>query len=295
MRNKYILIFLLSIMLLLWGCSGSPEKISIGIIPAREPERMLNNFEPVRAYLEKEIGIPVTVTVPDNYFGLIESMNQNKVDIGFLGPFSYVTAEKQIDLEPLLFAARKDTGTSYHSLIIARKDAGIRTIEDLKGKKFAFVDPGSTSGFIIPSALFKSRDIDVNQYFSKTIYSGSHDSVVMDVLNKKVDAGAVADMNLRRVMDYAKIGNEEFIAVWKSDDIPGSPIVARADLDNTLKEKFITAMLLIHEKDPQAIKYFDSNIEKYVATDKSIYNGVRNIANILGEEFVNEHFLQKNQ
>lgn len=292
--NNILLILLVFFVVFIYGCKNSPNKISIGIIPARDPVTMKDNFEPIRSYLEKEMGVPVEVVVPENYYGLIESMKEKKVDIGFYGPFSYIMAEKQIDLEPMLLADRSDSGASYQSLIIARKDSGIKTLDDLQGKKFNFVDPGSTSGFVIPYALFKSRNIDIHSYFRKTDYSHSHDGVVMDVLDKKVDAGAVADMNLKRVLAKVGISRDQITVVWNSDPIPGSPIVARADLPNDLKENFRQAMLSIHKKDPRAIQSFDQTILKYVNADSGLYDGVRNISNILGEEFLTDNFLKSN-
>ena len=160
-----MMIALLFIVFLV-GCQKEPEKLTIGLIPVRDQEEMKAAFEPIRLYLEETIGMKIEVTVADDYASLVEGMKNNKVDIGWYGAFSYIAAESEMDLVPLVVESRKETGPYYQSLIIASKDSGIHSVEELVGKRFAFVDSGSTSGFILPYALFKSRDINIEQNFS---------------------------------------------------------------------------------------------------------------------------------
>ena len=136
-------------------------------------------------YLEEKLGIPIEVTVTENYVSLIDGMKNSTIDIGWYGAFSYIAAESEMELNPLVLETRKDSGAYYQSLIITHKDSGIRSIEGLEGKSFAFVDSGSTSGFVLPYALFKSRQIDYEQFFSEYYYAGSHEQVPIDIQEKK--------------------------------------------------------------------------------------------------------------
>lgn len=294
--KKIILFFLVSgfIILILAGCAHKPKKVTIGIVPSSNPAEMIKNFQPMKGYLEKEMGVTIAVVIPKDYYGLIRAMKEKKVDIGLYGPFSYVMAERELKLEPMVIKYKKGMGTSYHSLIIARKNSGIKTIEDLKGKRVAFVDPGSTSGFVFPFALFSSRNIDIKQYFALSKFSGSHDNVVLDVLNGKVDAGAADDLVFNKMMEAGQFNKDDLVVVWKSEPIPASPFVARGDLDRGVKEKFKLAMLSVHQKDPQAMKSYDKKLEKYVQCDNSFYNQIRNITAILGDKFVADNFLHSN-
>jgi len=292
-KRLTIMLFAICIFISIAGCSNSAGKITIGFVPSNNPENMLSNFKPISAYLEKEMKVTIDVIIPDDYKGLIDGMKQKKIDIGWYGAFSYITAEKEIDLEPLVIQYRKGFGTSYHSLIITNRKSGINKVEHLKGKRFAFVDPESTSGFIIPSALFMSRNIEIQKYFSEIIYSGTHNDVVLDVLSGNADAGAIEDLTYYKMISDGKFIEDDLPIIWKSDDIPGSPFVCRADIDEHLKEKFKSTMLNISKKDPEAVKKFDSRIEKYVEFDDSLYNGIRNIATILGDDFVTQKFMSK--
>lgn len=279
-------------VVLLAGCSSAHQSIVIGIVPYNNPTEVVDKFKPIKDYLQKEMGVAVEVVVSKDYLGLISAVKKKKVDIGLFGPFSYISGESEVKLEPLVVQYRKGTGTNYCSMIIARRDSGIKAIEDLRGKKFTFVDPGSTSGYVIPYALFKSRNINIQEYFKSIKFSGTHDSVCRDVINGSVDAGAMDDIVFNHMLSSGKLIKEDIIIIWKSESIPGSPYVARADVDKKVKDRFKEAMLAIHEKAPDALKSYNQNAEKYVECDRGTYNSIRNTASILGKDFIIDNFLK---
>jgi phosphonate transport system substrate-binding protein len=276
------------------ACKPSSPVLTIGLIPVQDREELKKSFEPMRRYLEQAMGVPVKVMVPDTYEGLIDAMKNQEVDIGWYGAFSYIAAQQKVELEPMVLEYRKEIGLSYRSLIITKKESSIKTIEDLKGGTFAFVDQGSTSGFVVPYALFKSRDINYEHYFDNVMYLGSHDDVPLHVLSGKVDGGAVGEIAFKRMTGEETINDNDFNILWKSEKIPGSPFAARADLDGDLKSDFQEAMLSIHETSPDAVSFFDDNIERYVKVDDHLYNTTRNMATILGEDFIESYFLMGN-
>ena len=214
------------------------------------------------------------------------------IDIGWFGAFSYIAAESEMELTPLVVQDRIDTGIYYNSLILTHKNSGIRSVEELEGRKFAFVDSGSTSGFVLPYTLFKSRHIDYENFFSATYYAGSHDQVVFDIQQDKTDAGAISSIQYDNLIRAGKLHPDDMNIIWKSEDIPGSPFLARSDLDKSIQDSFTFAMIHIHSEAPTILKNFDENIEKYIEVDEKSYNSIRNIATILGKEYLYEHFLK---
>lgn len=262
------------------------------MIPVRDANEMEKEFEPIRLYLEEQLGIPIELDVTDSYVHLIEGMKNETIDIGWYGAFSYVAAESEIELTPLIVQQRKDTGIYYNSLIITRKDTGINRIEELKGKKFAFVDSGSTSGFILPYALLKSRNIAYETFFSEIQYAGSHDQVLAKILTREVDAGAISSVQYENLVEKGIVKTEDMSVIWKSENIPGSPYVARSKLDKAIQKRFSKAMLEIHTEKPNALNSFDNTFEKYIEVDSKNYNSIRNIATILGKEYMYERFLK---
>ena len=185
LRKTRGLLVVFFIIMLVSSCNSSRETLTIGLIPVRDNEEMLKDFEPMKDYLEEQIGLPIEVVVTENYVRLIQGMKSEEIDIGWYGAFSYIAAETEVDLTPLVVQDRKDTGTYYNSLIINPKKSAILSIEALKNKRFAFVDSGSTSGFILPYTLFKSRNIDYEHFFSHSFYAGSHDRVPLHYLKIK--------------------------------------------------------------------------------------------------------------
>ncbi|MCX7842522.1 MAG: phosphate/phosphite/phosphonate ABC transporter substrate-binding protein [Clostridia bacterium] len=286
-------ILIVSLSLFITGCAKPVKKLVIGMIPYNASSSVTASFEPVKEYLQKEIGTEIEILVADTYYDLVQAMKNNKADIGYFGPFSYIAAEKVMKLEPLVVKSRKNTGIFYKSMIVSRSSSDIKSIEDLKGKKFAFVDQGSTSGFVIPYSLFRSRGIDPFNYLGSIKYSGSHDLVALDVLNNVADAGAMNNTTFDKMVSAGKIEKDALKILWQSDPIPGSPFVASPKLDRGLKQKFTAAMLSFHEKDPKAAAKSDSSMEKYVVCDSQMYNCIRNIAKILGDAYVIEKFLKE--
>lgn len=284
------MIFILSSMLA--SCKGTPKTLTIGMIPVKDVATMEAEFEPVRLYLEERLGIPIEVIATDSYVSLIDGMKNAKIDIGWYGAFSYIAAESEMELMPLVVQQRKDSGIYYHSLILTQKNGGIRSIEELEGKQFAFVDSGSTSGFVLPYALFKSRHIDYEHFFSETYFAGSHDQILFDIQQQQTDAGAISSVQYQNLINEGKIDPSNLHVIWKSENIPGSPYVARADLDPSIQENFTIAMLNIHREAPTVLESFDQSIEKYIEVDSASYNPIRNIATILGKEYMYEHFLK---
>lgn len=286
------LFIVLCLSLILAGCKGFPDKLTIGLIPVRDAVDMKEGFEPIRLHLEGQLGIPIEVKVTKNYVSLIDAMKNGQIDIGWYGAFSYIAAESEMELTPLVVQKRKQLGIYYHSLIITQKKSQISSIDDLEGKKFAFVDAGSTSGFVLPYALFKSRNMDYENFFSEFYYAGSHEIVPMDILTHKADAGAVSEVTFNQLIKDGKIKRDDFDVIWNSASIPGSLFAARSGLDEEVQSDFKDAMLNIHNESPGSFSQFDNSIEKYIEADSKHYNTIRNIATILGKDYMYEYFLK---
>ncbi|KGR76999.1 phosphate/phosphite/phosphonate ABC transporter substrate-binding protein [Ureibacillus manganicus] len=286
-----LMIFVLCTFLV--GCNINKEELTIGMIPVKEKETMLNDFEHIRLYLEEQLEVPVNVIVTEDYARLVEEMENKTVDIGWYGAFSYIAADSFLDLTPLVLQERKAEGLYYQSLIITPQDSNIHTIEDLKGTTFAFVDSGSTSGFVLPFALFKSKDIEIENFFSEIHYSGTHQQVPTDLVNGKADAGAISSIQLEKLISKGDIDGNDFRIIWKSEDIPGSLYVARSAVSEEMQEKFINAMVAIHQEQPDSLEKFDGSINRFIEVDNDIYHSIRNIATILGKDYMMEFFLKR--
>ncbi|MDP2729881.1 MAG: phosphonate ABC transporter substrate-binding protein [Dehalococcoidales bacterium] len=266
------------------GCTqadGKREVLRFGLIPADDATEMLRQYEAMANYLEGKLDMKIELQVTDDYTAAIEAMRNKHIDMAWFGPFSYILAVEQAGAEAIVNGYRRDTKkTTYKSLIITRADSGIKTLADLKGRSFAFVDPASTSGHLIPRKMLIENGIDPDNDFSTMYYAGSHNAVELAVKNGKVDAGADSDTSYNRMLKEGQIDPEVNIIIFESSSIPGSPIAVRGDLPQDLKDRIQQALI---EMDEQTIHEVGGwgDIEKYVKVTDSDYDIIREVAEVL--------------
>jgi phosphonate transport system substrate-binding protein len=254
------------------------QPLTIGLIPAEDSQAMIESSRQVLDSLQQQLGMPVKPFVATDYNGVIEALRSRKLDVAYLGPFSYVLANQIADVEAFAVAVTKKTGqSSYKSVIIARKESGLARTADLKGRTFAFVDPTSASGHLFPKAGLLQAGYDPETFFSRVIFSGSHDASILAVVNKKVDAAAVADRILASAIAKGQVKADELEIVWSSNPIPESPMVWRKDLDPALKAKIAKALANVKD-----LPWGDQGVlNGFQPTNDAAYNVVRDTATVL--------------
>lgn len=201
--------------------------VTIGFNPAENADVVETNGKLFSEYYKKATGLDVKTFIATDYTALIEALRSGRIDFAFLPPFSLVKAEEVAGAQVLMKAVRKGQAVFYSGIIV-RSDKGFNKIEDLKGKNIAWVDPSSSSGFIIPkAALINKKKIDPDKFFGKQVFAGSHDALVLSVLNGTVDAGATF-VNDQKGQDGAwhqflksEEDRKKIKMVFVSDAIPG--------------------------------------------------------------------------
>jgi len=254
------------------------DVLTVGLIPSEDSRAMIANSQAMMDMLSKALGMPVKPFVAADYNGVIEALRSKRLDVAYLGPFSYVLGASVADIEAFAVAETKKAGrTYYHSLIVANKDSGIKTVADLKGKTFAFVDPSSTSGHLFPKAGLIKVGFNPDKDFARVIFSGSHDANAVAIQNKRVDAVAIADRILDAAIAKGLAKREDLVTVWKSDPIPESPTVWRKDLDPALKKRIQAAFLEVKN-----IPWSDQGeLNGFHPTNDAAYNVIRETAKVL--------------
>ena len=258
--------------------SAQPRALTIGLIPAEDSQAMIESSRQVLDALQQQLGMPVKPFVATDYNGVIEAPRAKKLDVAYLGPFSYVLASSVAEVEAFSVAVTKKTGQSaYRSVILARKDSGLRSVAELKGRNFAFVDPSSASGHLFPKAGLQQTGLDPDAYFGRVVFSGSHDASILAVANKKVDAAAVADRIFNSAVAKGTVKQDDFVVLWSSRPIPESPMVWRKDLDPALKEKLARALANLKD-----VKWGDQGVlNGFQPTSDAAYDVVRDTAKVL--------------
>lgn len=265
------------------AASARPEKLVFGFIPSTEADTIAEDAKPMAAFISKEIGIPVETMTTTDYVGLVEAMGSKKVDIGSLAPLIYVLAKDQGAAEVLLKTSRKKSLT-YHSVFMVRADSGIKTMEQLKGKRVAFVDPSSASGYLFPAYHLKQKGIaDIDKFFSYVAYLGAHDKAVTAVYNGDVDAAAVYDTARNKVLKTMPDVMEKVVVLEETQAIPNDTISVRTGLDPALVEQ-IKQALLKYASSEEGKKTLASvyEVDALVEAKDSDYDSVREVAKAMG-------------
>lgn len=252
-----------------------PEVIRFGIVPSLG-EGAETYYTPLISYLTKQLGIEVKPMISKDYEGIISGMVYKQIDFAYFGPKSYVEAGERCSLEALVLELNKEGEAGYYGLIISRKGSDTDSFEKAKGRTFAFTDPNSTSGYLVPSVMF-ARDlaIDPKTYFKKVIFSGSHKDSVLGVKNGTIEVAATNTLDLYRMEKNGEVSRNDFNILQKSELIPGSPICARTELPQSLKDAFQKAMIEFGAEDTSVLEKMQFG--GYIKTDDKIYSIIRDL------------------
>lgn len=271
------------------GRAEQPQRVlRVGFVPSENVQQVAQNAQPIVEILQKKLGMEVQPFVATDYTGVVEALRANKLDIAFLSPASYVLAKSEANIHVVLKSHRKGSA-EYYAAIITRADSGIKRLEDLHNKTFAFGDPVSTTGHVFPKKMFKEKGMDPVKDFKNVIYSGGHDATVLAVLNRKVDAGATfanfTDGKDAAWRQYLKDPEEQkqIRAIAYSEPIPADNLVINATVDAGLAKK-IEDIFIELSRDTAGQKMLRDlyQIDGFVpATDKD-YESVREAFKIAG-------------
>jgi len=230
------LLLTLSVAALAGGAQAAENcrVINMGFNPAQDSAAVLTNGRAIAKYLESKIrGVEVRTTVAQDYQALVEATRSGKLDFAWLSPVSYVEAHDQANAQVLLKSVR-GAGPYYWSAFIVRKDSGIQTLEDMRGKSIAWIDPTSAAGHTFPRSTLVAKGIDPDKFFSKQTFAGKHDAAVLALQNGTVDVVATFSNNTKgnsgSWTQFLKPEQAANIApVLYSKPIPGDTLSVRGD------------------------------------------------------------------
>ncbi len=282
---RRIALTLIAALLFASGPAGAPAQdrdLSFGFTPVLSEAEMRAEFEPLMSYLSEALGRKVTLYIAKNYGDLRTQMEAGAVDIGSFSPFAYVDATRGGKIR-IIAQSILDGSATYRGLIIARKDSGLRSVADLEGKRFAFVDAKSASGYVYPRAMLVEKGVNPERYFKETIFAGGHDKVITAVLERRVDAGAIYDGALG-VAKAKGLPVDELATLSSTDPIPHDAIAVRLGMDESLLRKIQTALVDL-DKSPAgraAIANSKKKLTGHVIADDGLFDVVRRTAKIAG-------------
>ena len=257
-----------------------PKEITFALLSTENAAEITRRWGPIIAQLEKDLKIKVKSVTATDYRGSIEALKFKKADIGHLGPKAYIEAatNNYANVEPIVQLQLANGSLGYRSCLIVHSDSDVFGPEDMAGKTFAFNDPNSTSGYLVPSAFFMMEmGVDPQKHFSKVTFSGSHEASILAVNAKKVDIASTNLPDLQQLTRENKVPRGGLRVIWVSKLIPNDPIVVRKDLPPSLKQAAQESLLTMRARNPEAFKEIGAWLGGFVKADDAKYQVIRDL------------------
>jgi phosphonate transport system substrate-binding protein len=244
------------------------KEFRIGILGGENAQDRLNSNECLREKTEALLGVETKLFAPADYNGVIQGLLGGTIDAAWLGASGYAKTflSDPEAVEPILVKVNNDGGYGYYSIGFARKDSGIASLADMKGKVFGFGDPNSTSGFLIPSIEIPQATgatMTSGDYFGEVKFTGGHEQPIVAVNNGAVDGGVTwadglgewedgfSSGALRKAVDAGLVDMNDLVQIWQSKPIPEGPFVVRKELPADVKVKFTGLLASLKSMDEE--------------------------------------------
>ena len=262
----------------------NPDALTFAMVPTEETVAELQLYKPVTDRMENLTGKKIQFFMPTSYASVVEGLLSKFVDVAVLGPYSYVIANsKDKSIEVFATYAKRpghmqEEGPGYRGVLISKRGSRFTSIDSLKGSTLGLTDPGSTSGNLMPRVAFtKVIGKDLEKFFGKVVYTGSHELSSVAVVKGKVDAAFVATHRFDNVVNKGEASLDGVNILWKSDPIPQDPFVYRNTLCGNIKAKIRETFLNL--KGQPGAKQFLDNVKSntFVRMSSDDYNIIRDL------------------
>lgn len=273
------------------GAASAQEikEFNIGILGGENAQDRLTSNECFRAKVEEMLGVPVKIFTPADYDGVIQGLLGGTIDYAGLGASAYakiyLTDPEAVDVQ--LTTQNVDGSTGYYSIGFARKDSGITDLASAKGKSFAFADPNSTSGYLVPAAELTASLGKLEDYFAEVKFSGGHEQTIVGVANGDFASGVswadglgnwedgFTNGAFRKAADAGLVDMNEIQEIWRSKLIPNGPYVVRRSLPQDVKDKIYALVDTMWETDPTcAYALAAGEAKDFVPVSHSDFEGI---------------------
>lgn len=203
------------------------KTLNVAVIPWQSPEAQKAKLQPLADYLGQKMNRSVNFQITKDYATAVDLLVEGKVEMAYLAALTYIQAhERNASIEPLVLPIDETTGRPwYTSVIVADASKEIKSLQDLKGKRFAFVSPSSTSGFLMPLNALQTKGISPTRDFASIRYPGSHDKTETALAKGDFDAIADDKASFLRAQAAGTLPDANYKIIWESDPIPTPPIV----------------------------------------------------------------------
>ncbi len=294
-RSNLSVVWSLALAVLVVGCTsqkgelGSEKNpVKLFFTPSVDAKVIEDNSKVFKAYLEKATPYKFQVAIPQSFVAVVEAFGTKRADVAAMNTFGYIMAHEKYGTEARLTVIRHGAST-YQAQFLTRANSAIKKLEDFNGKKMAFVDPVSASGYLLPLKMLKDHQVN----FKESVFAGKHDSVVMMIYQGQVDGGATfySPPHEGEIQDARRLVKTQYPDVEKkirvvalSEGIPNDPIIFRKDMPEEMKQKITDAFVAFVET-PEGKAAFEKiySVTAIKRATDADYDSVREILKTLGK------------
>jgi phosphonate transport system substrate-binding protein len=256
--------------------------LRVSAIPDEAPTELQRKFKPLGEYLKQETGMDVQFVPVTDYAAVVEGLATGKVDLAWLGGFTFVQARLRTNGGVVPIAQRAEDAT-FTSRFIVPTASNAKTLADLKGRTFAFGAPSSTSGSLMPRHFLLQAGIDPERDFKSVAFSGAHDATVAFVAAGRAEAGVLNASVLDKLVESKNPNAEKVRVLAVTPTYYDYNWTVRPGLDPALTKKLTDAFLKLDPAQPAMKELMDlQRASKFIPTQSSNYDGIEAAARSAG-------------
>ena len=273
----------LALALMLGSAASYAENLlRVSAIPDEAPTELQRKFRPLGEYLEKESGYKVQFTPVSDYAAVVEGLAAKKIDLAWLGGFTFVQAKLRTGGEAIPIVQRAEDEV-FTSKFIVPANSPVTSLVELKGKTFAFGSPSSTSGHLMPRFYLLKDGIDPDKDFKNVAFSGAHDATVAFVASGKVEAGVLNASVMDKLLEKGDANARRVKVIATTPSYFDYNWTVRPGLDPALRQKITQAFLKLDRADPAQRELMElQRASKFVPTTAANYDGIERAARSAG-------------
>ena len=260
------------------AAAADPATLRVALLPDDNASTIIQNNQPLKHYLEQQLGKRIELVVTTDYSSMIEAMRFGRLELAYFGPLSYVLAKTKANIVPFAALVR-DGSATYHTVVIGNVAGGINSLADVRGKDVAYGDPDSTSSHLIPKAMLLRAGLRSDRDYREH-FVGSHDAVALTVQTGRAQAGGMSQPIFESMVARGLISTAKVHVIAVSAAYPQYPWTMRADLAPALQARIRKAFYDL--KDKAVLKPFKA--EGFAPMDDTAYDVVRDLQKTVGFE-----------
>jgi len=246
-----------------------PEELLIGIEPEHNIFDQMERYRYLTDYLSDQLGVKIKLTIMSRYGEVIKRFKALRLDGAFLSSYTATMGIKKLHLEPIANPVNLSGESTSQGYILVRKDSDIRSMIDMRGGNIVFVDPATMEGYLFPLAFLQQHGVkDINAFFNRYYFSGSHASAIFAVLDGRADIGSAKSTVFDQLVKNDPTIEQELKIIARSPKVPEVTLCIKSEITQDLREK-MGSVLLHMDKTPAGRKVLQQfGAERFVKSSK---------------------------